>query len=87
MEKTSGRGQGPPEIVSPLVVVVVVVAVVVAAAVAVVVIYDYDLLRDTNLWWGRLQWWIGYLTVTQINPVNSAVLQFNYFVHHSFHTF
>lgn len=48
-KKTSEKGQDPPGIVSPLVVMVV------------VVIYDHDshLLRDTNLWWGGLQCWIG----------------------------
>jgi len=95
MEKTFEKGQGPPGIVSPMVVVVVVVVVVVIIIVVIVIIindYDSHLQRDTYLWWGwGLQWWIGCCvtvdTVTQISPVNSAILHLNYFLHHTCHAF
>ena len=39
---------------------------------------------------GGLRWWIGWYltvtTVTQISPVNSAILHFNYFLHYTCHT-
>jgi hypothetical protein len=79
MEKTSEKGRGPPGIVSSMVVVVV-----------VVVIYDSHLQRDTDLWWGGCSGGKDVVsqltTITQISPANSAVLCFNYFLHHTCHT-